>query len=107
MLVALEFTALIFVILEATELTFAISVPTKFTLAILFETTSISDTASCKSLATSITLLISEPTLLTFAILVATTLILAWFVARELNPDIPASVLIFDLSLGVKKVFSK
>ena len=74
----------------ATEFTFAISVPTKFTLAILSATTSISEVASCKSLATSITLVISEPMLLTFVIFVATTFILSWFVARDLNPDFPA-----------------
>ena len=83
------------------------SVPTAFTFAILSATTSISEVASCKSLATSITLVISEPMLLTFVILVATTLILAWFVARELNPDIPAKVLISALSLGDNQVFSK
>ena len=94
-------------IFPATEFTFAISVPTIFTLATLLATTSISEVASCKSFATSITLLISEPTLLTFVIFEATRLMLAWLVARELNPDIPAKVLMSALSVGDNQVFYK
>ena len=93
--------------LLATVFTLAISEPTKFTLVILSATTSISEVASCKSLATSITFVISEPILLTFVIFVATVFMLAWFVARVPNPDIPAKVFISALSDGDNHVFSR
>ena len=72
--------------LLATVFTLAISEPTKFTLMLVSATTSISEVASCKSLATSITFVISEPILLTLVIFVACVAVASGLCGRGSNP---------------------
>ena len=98
------FTSEIFV---HTVFTLEIEPPTKFTFVILLATTSISETASCKSFAVSITFAISVATVFTLAILVATVFILVLLDARVAIPDIPATRLMFVLSVGDNQVFSR